>query len=215
MAFSHGYSLCHRKPCPHSSPPWGGAAWRGSCHVANGRLWNGLAPSPQLHGGHTQGQKNLKRTRLWCTGMLGHLPWGRGRLGGAGGCPGAEAVSAHVGTTGKGGRSGLPAEAETTGRSPYGRCQWGQAGVPGLSSPLLLSTVIVVFCIPGPRTQSREEARFLLTPVSAYHFYPSYPDWKHTPSTSLPPPHPHRASLPSHIQSLPPHCHLLWGGSPP
>ena len=96
--------------------------------------------------------------------MLGHLPWGRGRLGGAGGSPGAEAVSAHVGTTGKGGCSGLPAEAETTGRSPYGRCRRGQAGFPGLSSPLLLSTVIVVFCIPGPGMQSREEARFLLTP---------------------------------------------------
>lgn len=166
VAFSHGYSLCHQKPCPHSSPPRGGAAWRGSCHVANGRSWNGLAPSPTCTAATLRVRRRTSRgpdsaaPGCWDAGTP---PRGQGTVGGAGGSPGAERVSAHVGNTGKGWRSGLPAEAQATGRSPYRRCRWGQAGVSRLSSPLLLSTLTVVFSVSGSGTQSREEA-----PLCAY-----------------------------------------------
>ena len=174
--------------------------------MANGHSWKGLAPSPTCAAATLRVRRRASRgpdcaaPGCWDAGTP---PRGQGTAGGAGGSPGAEGVSAHVGNTGKGWCSGLPAEAETTGRSPYRRYRWGQAGVSRLSSPLLLSTITVVFSVSGPGTQSREEAPFVLTLVSAYHFYPSFPDWTRTPSASLPPPDPRRASLPSHIQSLP------------
>lgn len=142
----------HQKPCPYSSPPQGEGQRGEEAARGCGRLWD-TRPSPACVAVTPRVRRTSKRTRLCCTGMLGHLLGAGDDREGRRGSPRAEAVSARVGTTGKGGRSGLLQRQRRAGRSLYGRRQRGQAGIPGLSSPLLLSTVIVVLCmqVPGRR----------------------------------------------------------------